>query len=140
VLAALELDGRLPTPILSPIAENGRTPALAPATAAYVRSILPQTGEQIIGLPGLASPEETGRPEWLSWFVGLAPAAAASPDGRPGMLPLDPGEASPPPSPPPQRERPEARYAVVAVVVTNGPDEDLAFRIASAPLRVVLER
>jgi hypothetical protein len=137
VLAALELDGRLPTPILSPIADNGRTPALAPATAAYVRSILPQAGEQIIGLQGLASPEETGRPEWLSWFVGLAPAAAASSEAGAEMLPFDPAEASPPPSPSPQPERSRARYVVVAVVVTDGPDEELAFRIASAPLRVV---
>jgi hypothetical protein len=101
---------------------------------------LPQVDAQIIGLTGLASPEETGQ-AWLSWFVGLAPAKAAPvSEGTPAMLPLDPSQAQVPagPTPTPPVEQAKARYVIVSVVVTGEPDGEAALRVSRAPLRVIL--
>jgi hypothetical protein len=150
VTAALELAGRLPNPTLS-LTSNSVSPASAvsqaqqamkPTTAGFVRSLLPpiDSRRQIIGLTGQATPEETGQ-AWLSWFVGLAPAETGSiPADGPAMLPLDPGQAPPAPTPTPRMEWEKARYVVVTVVVTNGPDREAALRVARAPLNVLLEQ
>ncbi len=149
VAAALELEGRLPNPTLSlnfesilPASGGNRTQAMSPATASFVRSMLPQVDShaQIIGLTGQTTPEETGQ-AWLSWFVGLAPAEVSpiSADG-PAMLPLDPSQAPVAPTPTPQIERDKARYVVVAVVVTAKPDVEAALQVARAPLNVLLEQ
>jgi cell division protein FtsI/penicillin-binding protein 2 len=142
VVAALELEGYLPAPILSLASEGDQTPVISPDTARNIRSLLPQVDAQIIGLTGLASPEETGQ-AWLSWFVGLAPAEAAPvSEGIPAMLPLDPTQAQaqapagPAPTPPVEQAR--ARYVVVSVVVTGEPDGEAALRVSRAPLKVIL--
>lgn len=113
-------------------------PAFSPETARQVRRLLPQIDEQTVGLTGLASPQETGQ-QWLSWFVGLAPAMAAPlPQSVPQILPFDPTTAGPAPTPAPPLELAPARYAVVAVVVTDQPDEGLARRVAGGPLNALL--
>ena len=101
---------------------------------------MPQVDAQIIGLTGLASPEETGQ-AWLSWFVGLAPAEATPvSEGMSAMLPLDPSQAQAPagPTPIPPVEQAKARYVIVSVVVTGAPDDEAALRVSRAPLRVIL--
>jgi hypothetical protein len=146
VAAALELGGRLPDPLLSQNVEPRHERVIQPTTAEAIRSLLPQVDAQMIGLPAQASPEETGQ-TWLSWFVGLAPAAASpqptgpSPALTEDGLIFDPTRiATVTPSPtravtaPPSR----ARYVVVAVVVTETPDRGLALRVARAPLKVLL--
>ncbi len=140
VMAALELEGRLPQPILSAITEPAQTEAIGPDTARSVRSMLPQLDEEIIGLTGQATPEETGR-AWLSWFVGLAPAETRPAIESAGqMLPLDPSLAPAAPTPTPQVEkRAAARYVIAAVVVTTGPQDSPALQIARAPLNVILK-
>lgn len=158
VVAALELGGQLPRPTLSLEAASAtpeRTQAIGPDTAHYLRSLLPQADAQIIGLIGQATPKETGQ-RWLSWFVGLAPAkavqaeatlkgAGAEPKAPYGQaeaeLVLNPSQIIPTtPTPAPSAEHPAARYAVVAVVVTDKADSNAALRIARAPVRVILER
>lgn len=145
VLGALELEGDLPQPVLSPIDAAAPGHAFGPGTARSVRALLPQVDPQIIGLVGQATPQETGQRS-LSWFVGLAPATASPPAGQPSAalseegLIFDPTQIAPPmpaatPSPPPVR----ARYAVVAVVVTDVPQDDPALRVAKAPLKVLLD-
>jgi peptidoglycan glycosyltransferase len=146
LMAALELPGQLPTPTLwlgVAQAEPARTQAIGPDTAAYVRSILPQAGEDMIGFAGQATPQETGQ-RWLSWFVGLAPTIAvqselalSSSEMAETELILDPSQIiAPTPTTPPQR--PPARFAVVAVVVTDQGDREAALRLAKAPLQVIL--
>jgi hypothetical protein len=137
--AALALDGYMPKPILSLTSDQKQTRLFGPDTARYVRAILPQVDGTTVGLTGQASPEETGQ-AWLSWFVGLAPADVQKRPASAEMLPLDPALAPPAPTPsaPGQSSRP-ARYVVVAVVVTDQLATDQAFRIARAPLRVILE-
>jgi hypothetical protein len=84
MMAALELEGRLPKPTLSleaALATPERTQSISPATARFVRSLLPQADEQIIGFSGQATPKETGQ-RWLSWFAGLAPAEAVETEIR----------------------------------------------------------
>ncbi|MEW5958761.1 MAG: FtsW/RodA/SpoVE family cell cycle protein [Chloroflexota bacterium] len=137
LVAALESDGRLPAPILSPMADSRPSQAISPDTARRIRSVLPQIEPQLIGLMGQATPAETGRPTWLSWFVGLTPATTSPPAAAPSLLPFDPAQAPPAPAPTPDTEQPPARYVLVAVVVTEGPERDTAFRVASAPLRVI---
>jgi cytochrome P450 len=147
VIAALELEGRLPTPMLSLVtvsAEPKQTQAIGPDTAHIIRSILPQVDEQLVGFEGQATPKETGQ-RWLSWFVGLAPAEAVEVEanlhpgaGAEAELILDPSQITPTPTPTVQAERVPARYAVVAVVVTDAPDRNPALRIARAPLKVIL--
>ena len=139
VMAALELEGHFPAPVLSPITESRRTQAMGPDTARYVRSLLPQVTPQLIGLAGQATPEDTGQ-AWLSWFVGLAPATASPKETPAEMLPFDPSTAPAAPIPTPEIERQKARYVVVAVVATTTPDQNLAFRVANAPLRVILDQ
>jgi len=142
VAAALELEGRLPNPTLSPASGSSQMQAIRPGTANFVRSMLPQVDPQakIIGMTGQATPEETGQ-MWLSWFVGLAPTevGSISTDG-PEMLPLDPSQAPAAPSPTPHIERDKARYVVVAVVVTAESDIEAALRVAKAALNVILEK
>jgi peptidoglycan glycosyltransferase len=151
VVAGVERAGNLPTPILSPRTPPSQARGFRPDTARQVRAWFESFGETngggLVGWAGLASPEETGQ-RWLSWFVGLAPAA---PSPRPGSefasvdrseegLIFDPGQIkaveptftpAPPLSP--------ARYVVVVVVVTEEPDERAAIRIARAPLRSLAE-
>jgi cell division protein FtsW (lipid II flippase) len=136
VIAAAELEGRLPAPILSRQAAGAgtQTPGVSPATALYVRSVLPQVAPQVVGLSGQATPKDTGR-EALSWFVGLAPAEAyPSPPPTPvAPLPLDPNIDLPTP-PPAQRVGARARYAIVVVVATHTPHTNPALGIARAAL------
>ena len=114
--------------------------AMRPNTAAYVRSLLPQIDEHIVGLTGQATPQETGRPTWLSWFVGLAPAEASPFGSTASMLPFDPAQAGPAPTATPQVEREQARYVVVAVVVTDEPNDDLAIGVTKSSSRIILGR
>lgn len=130
VVAALELEGQLPQPTLSleaSVAAPERTQAIGPDTARYVRSLLPQAGEHIVGFTGQATPKETDQ-RWLSWFVGLAPAEAVEAKAEAALkgaaaqaeLVLDPAQIVPAtPTLSAQVEHSPARYAVVAVVVTN---------------------
>jgi len=144
VMAGLALDGQLPAPILARADESNTIQAFRVETAQAVRSRLPQISEQVIGLEGQASPQETGQ-RWLSWFVGLAPAQAATPPEQSSValsdqgLILDPTKiATPGPTPAPAATIEKARYAVVAVVVTDTPQENPALRVASAPLKVLI--
>jgi cell division protein FtsW (lipid II flippase) len=149
VIAALELAGRLPTPTLAK-AETETAPqytqAFGPDTARLIRSLFPQIDEQLIGFIGAATPKETGQ-RWLSWFAGLAPAEAVeaaatlkgvNPQAESELI-LDPSQIAPAPPPISQAEWIPARYAVVAVVVTDSPEDRPALRLARAPLRVILQ-
>ncbi len=139
VLAMLELDGRLPDPILSTTMPGEQSQAISPDTAHNVRAMLPQVDEQIVGLVGQATPDDTGQSS-LSWFVGLAPAEATSEeDSVSSILPLDPSKAPPPPTPTPRLEPKQGHYAVVAVVVTDELGSGSAFRVAKVTLRVILD-
>ncbi len=142
VIAALELEGQLPTPLLAK-PEAGTppqpVPSFRPATAAYVRNLLPQVDRQIVGFQGAATPLETGQRS-LSWVVGLAPTEAVKAEAKTeAELVLDPTKIASPTSMA-RPERPVARYVVVAVVVTAEPDNAAALRIARAPLKVLLNR
>lgn len=151
IMAGLENGGYLPNPILSFSSEPSQNYGFQAGTARAVRSRLPQIEhaqleEQIIGLTGQASPQETGQRS-LSWFVGLAPTTAsppaeidaASPALSADDLILDPSKIkAAPPTPTLDAPRAKARYVVTAVVVTDAPEEAPAFRIALAPLRVLL--
>jgi hypothetical protein len=146
VVGGLEREGSLPQPILSLASDSGQTLAVRPDTARAVRRLLPQVDEHIVGLSGQATPEETGQAS-LSWFVGLAPANAVETEIRPSAalsaegLVLDPNEidaARPTSTPAMVSDR--ARYAVVAVVVTDTPQDVPAVPIALAPLKVLLEQ
>jgi hypothetical protein len=147
VVGGLEREGSLPQPILSLASDSAQMQAIRPDTARAVRRLLPQVDEHIVGLSGQATPEETGQAS-LSWFVGLAPANAVETEMRPSAalsaegLVLDPTEidlARPTPTPAMASDR--ARYAVVAVVVTDVPHQgNLAVPIALAPLKVLLEQ
>ncbi|MEM7344575.1 MAG: FtsW/RodA/SpoVE family cell cycle protein [Chloroflexota bacterium] len=143
MVASLETEGQLPTPILSLITESSQTPGIKPETAEQVRSFLTAIDEQTIGLTGVATPEETGQ-QFLSWFVGLAPTLPSAPFERQGAdeIRFDPDEMEALATPTvTNADRPApARYIVVAVVVTEQPDPDQAYRIGRAPLQVVLER
>lgn len=145
VIAALELAGHLPEPVLAVNSQPKQLRAFRSDTARSVRNWLPQVDQQTIGLWGEATPEETGQ-AWLSWFVGLAPATASQtlPDPsttRPKQeLILDPTKIkTPTPQPMPKASLNRAGYAVVAVVVTNMPGDKAATTIAKASLRVLLE-
>jgi hypothetical protein len=145
VMAALELDGQLPNPTLS-LEEASTTPeraqTLGSDTAHFLRSLLRQADQRLIGFAGQATPQETGQ-RWLSWFVGLAPAEVngVEIEADTAELVLDPSQiASPTSTPVVQFEQTPARYAVVAVVVTDEAASDAALRIARAPIRVILER
>lgn len=146
VVAALELDGRLPDPVLSSTTEGRQIQAFSPDTAGHARVLLSQVDPKIIGFSGYATPEDTGQRS-LNWFVGLAPSTASSEVSvlvpRKQNLVLDPSKltpASPRPSPTVQLDQERGRYVVVAVVVTDEPDDDLAFRIASPSLKTILEQ
>ncbi|MBE7552291.1 MAG: FtsW/RodA/SpoVE family cell cycle protein [Anaerolineales bacterium] len=148
VMAALELEGRLPAPTLAVVeAEMAprRTQAFGPDTARYVHSLLPQVTEEMVGFAGQATPKETGqRP--LSWFVGLAPGEAIKAEHTlkgadaqaPPELILDPTQIAHATPAPPETWTP-AQYVVVAVVVTDAPEGEPALRLARAPLRVILQ-
>jgi hypothetical protein len=146
IIAALELEGGLLDPILSVSEQQSIVqPAIRPDTARRVRGLLTQVDEQLIGLSGLATPQETGKNS-LSWFVGLAPTVASAPvltGTVPGELILDPAKipaATSTPSRPATSLQDRARYVVVAVVViADESEKNLAFRIARAPLQVLLE-
>jgi cell division protein FtsW (lipid II flippase) len=140
VVAALERGGALPQATLRVSAQSvdGEQISFGPETARKVRQLLPPVEAQIIGLTGLASPQETGQ-QWLSWFVGLAPAQGAlHAKAMPEILPFNPAEAGPAPTLAPPVEFTPARYAVVVVIVTDTPDETLALRAARGPLGVLL--
>lgn len=142
VMAALELAGRLPAPTLA-AAEAGLSPrstqAFTPDTARYIRSLLPQVDEQIVGFAGQATPKETGQRS-LSWFVGLAPAQAVEVETNGGKaeLILDPNKIAPA-TPAAQEAWTPAKYVVVAVVVTDTPQDNPAFQLARAPVDVLLK-
>jgi hypothetical protein len=141
VIAALELEGRLPAPILAK--DTGETlpqftQAFGPDTARYIRSFLPQVDQQIVGFVGAATPKETGQRS-LSWFVGLTPAEAIEALApAEAELILDPSQISTP-TPTVQVEQVPARYVVVAVVITDAPENHPALQIARAPLHVLLK-
>ena len=110
-----------------------------------MRALLPQIDAGIIGLSGQATPEETGQAS-LSWFVGLAPATASSIDQQSSAaltdqgLILDPAQIEPSTSTPaaaPSTEK--ARYAVVAVVVTDSPEDNPALQIGEATVGVLVD-
>ncbi len=142
VLAALELAGQLPIPTLSlevAAAPPPQTPALRPETARYIRALLPQVAPNMIGMVGEATPQETGQ-RWLSWVVGLAPAQAAPNQARPqAELVLDPSQIAAP-TPAPQAKHVPARYAVVAVVVTETSDPAAALHVVEPSLQVMLQQ
>lgn len=148
VMAALELEGRLPTPTLAAVEAEvapQQTQAFGPDTARYIRSLLPQVADEMVGLVGQATPKETGQRS-LSWFVGLASAEAIK--AEPALkganaqaeseLILDPAQIARPTPTAPLAWTP-ARYVVVAVVVTNNPEDNSALRLARAPLQVLLK-
>ncbi|MBE7473628.1 MAG: FtsW/RodA/SpoVE family cell cycle protein [Anaerolineales bacterium] len=142
VIAALELEGRLPTPLLAKT-EASATPSLTqsfrPDTADYVRALLPQVDPQIVGFQGVATPLETGQRS-LSWLVGLAPAQAVQAEAETETeLILDPTQIATP-TPALLPEWLPARYVVVAVVVTDAPTDNPALGIARAPLKVLLRQ
>lgn len=142
VMAALELEGRLPTPLLAKTeasATPSQTQSFRPDTAGYVRALLPQVDPHMVGFQGVATPLETGQRS-LSWLVGLAPAEAVQAEAKAeAELVLDPTQiVSPPLST--GVERPAARYVVAAVVVTAEPDNDAAIGVARAPLKVLLRQ
>jgi cell division protein FtsW (lipid II flippase) len=153
VIAGLENEGYLPNPILSFSSEPSQSYGFRADTAQAVRSWLPQIEQpqiedQIIGLTGQASPKETGQRS-LSWFVGLAPTTAvpvaefdfSSPALSDDDLILDPSKIEAiPPTPTLEAAPNKARYVAIAVVVTDTPEDTPAFRIAMAPLRVLLGR
>lgn len=137
VIAALELEGRLPNPILS-LPERAKIRAISPATARRVRALLTQVDEHIIGFSGQATPEDTGQAS-LSWFVGLAPTQAAEvPAATPGELILDPAQIEPAPTPTAQIGYEPARYAVVVVAAMDEAEPVPAFRIAKETLKPIL--
>ncbi len=137
VIAALELAGQLPEPYLglSTLENRNRTPSFRPETAYLARTMFSQVNEQLIGLAGQATPQETGRDTSLSWFVGLAPTTVIP--NTPGTtinppLTLDPTKIKSTDAPTASVAPPStARYAIVVVVVTNEP--------ASAPARHLAE-
>ncbi|MFN8457597.1 MAG: FtsW/RodA/SpoVE family cell cycle protein [Anaerolineae bacterium] len=148
LVAALDLAGQLPTPTLSlevAAAPPPQTPSLRPGTASYIHSLLPQIAGNTIGWVGEATPQETGQ-RWLSWVVGLAPAEAEQAKAEPkapygqaeAELILDPSQI-PSPTPAPQVKHAPARYAVVAVVVTETSNPEAALRLAEGPIRILLE-
>lgn len=137
--AALELNGRLPEPVLSLLPEPRREQAVNPNTARFVRGLLPQLNGQMVGMAGQATPEETGQ-AWLSWCVALAPAQAIPRPETAPLLPLNPALARPAPTPAASGNFEPARYVVAAVVVTGLPGDDIALRVASAPLKTLLEK
>jgi hypothetical protein len=140
VAAALELGGNLPTPILSLTSDAETTPSFSPEVADKARILFSPMDNRIIGLRGQSTPEETGQAS-LSWFVGLAPTTPS----RMGSgnvsdeLILDPTQIEHA-SPPLAERRPDpARYVIVAVVVTDETNSDIAFEIAKQPLKIILE-
>lgn len=144
VVAALELDGRLIDPILSPATEGGSHQVLDPDVSRRVRGLLRQMDAQLIGLEGQATPEDTGKGS-LSWFAGLAPAQT-SPASWPAeaserTLIFDPTKITPTPSPTPlpAASDSQARYVVVAVVVTEDVTGSPAFRVAKAAVQTLLD-
>jgi hypothetical protein len=147
VIAALELGGQLPEPVLVLTGDTEQTHAFRSDTAQKVRAFLPQVDEQIIGLSGTATPEETGQAS-LSWFVGLAPTQAttieqaASSAFSDGKLIFDPSKIDAPPdeeTPVPAAVE-KARYAVVAVVVTDTPEKNgSAFQAAKSSLKTLIQ-
>ena len=140
LMAGLELEGRLPDPILSPITESTQTQAFSPATAHKVRALLPQVQEHVVGFSGRATPEDTGRQSSLSWFVGLAPTQTSPPpEDASSLLPFDPSLATPSPKPEVLAKPDQARYAVVVVVVTDDLESNPAFRVAQAPLKLLID-
>ena len=147
LMAALELAGQLPTPILS--LNQAGTPlkqAIRPDTSQAGRSLLTQVDEQMIGMTGLATPQETGK-GYLSWFVGLAPTSA-SPEtlsrAQPAILNFDPTKITPTPPSTATTDvvQPDkARYVVVVVaVIADETERNVAFRIARAPIQTILEQ
>jgi hypothetical protein len=142
VVAALENGGDLPQPILSLITQGTPLSVVSVATARRTRPLLTQVDEQIIGLSGQATPEDTGQAS-LSWFVGLAPTTAIEFSPVPqGELILDPTKIEVEPTPGRQEVIPitqtPARYVVVAVVVTDKPDGEEAFQAAIVSLKTIL--
>jgi hypothetical protein len=145
IVAALAQNGQLPKPILALSSVPEQTQGFRSGTAQAVRRQLPQVAEELVGWASQASPEETGR-QSLSWFVGLAPASTQSnspPSASAALseegLILDPTQIEAvTPTPAPATTAQTARYAVVAVVVTDQPAEEPALRLARAPLNVLL--
>lgn len=144
VIAALENDGQLPQPRLSQLTIPTTASAFSPRTAQRVRAWLPQVQAQLIGLPGEATPQETGQSTYLSWFVGLAPTTASPSQMVNNQQPLifDPSKitATPSPTPTVATDRPSAEYAIVVVVVTPRPATELATHIAETTLAAILTK
>jgi len=146
VMAALEQDGHLPEPRLSDLTTASSQSAFKPETAQFVRATLPQITPQLIGLAGLATPEETGRPEYLSWFVGLAPTIStinelSTPQSTPELI-FDPSLITPTPVPAFTTTLPEtaqAQYAIVVVIVTPQINQSLAQSVAEMVIDTLLE-
>ncbi|MDM8529415.1 FtsW/RodA/SpoVE family cell cycle protein [Anaerolineales bacterium HSG24] len=123
-IAALEQDGRLPEPRLSEQTSISLQQVMKPQTAQAVRAMFPQIDEQLIGLTGQASPDETGQSSHVSWFVGLGPTTASpvSESASPPDLIFDPNKIKPTPQAstfnPPEQPAP-AQYAIVIVFVSE---------------------
>ncbi len=156
VIAGLELDGYFPNPTLLLAGQTSGRQAIRPDSALAGRALLSQVDEQVIGFSGEATPKETGQQTSLNWFVGLAPATllplaepAASDSAAisdKGLI-LDPTRIKALPATPSQNpdaalENPapetQNRYAVVAVVVTDAPDQQPALRIVNLVLNILL--
>ncbi len=139
VMAALELEGRLPEPHLLTQIESKPSQAFHPNSATFARTMFSQINQQLIGFVGQATPQETGQPTSLSWFVGLAPTTSSqiiTPTHEP--LTLDPTKiksAVPIDSISTTRK---ARYAIVVVVVTAQPETAPARRIAEAVMGTLM--
>ena len=146
VVAALELDGQLPTPMLALDAEPEFIPSFRPSTADLTRPWLSQVDEGLIGFSGQASPEETGQ-QSLSWFIGLAPTTVTEPIIEPTSVALtesglifDPTQIEQvTPTPIVETQVDRAKYVVVAVVVTETPEANPALSIARASLGALME-
>ncbi|MBN1220447.1 MAG: FtsW/RodA/SpoVE family cell cycle protein [Anaerolineae bacterium] len=145
-LAALEREGYLPEPVLSQTMRGEQTLAkqalaISPEAARRARALLLPVNEQIIGLNGQATPEETGQAS-LSWFAGLAPTTAIelSQTATPEEMILDPSKIESPPTPLIQENPQAARYVVVVVVVTNKPEEAEALKVAKTVLQPILSK
>jgi hypothetical protein len=144
-VAALGGDGALPEPVLAQmdVGKHDPDPVIGPNTIRFIRPLLAQVDELLVGLAGEATPEETGQ-AWLSWFVGLAPAEAmpalAISELPPGELVLDPHQIPTSTPAAPAGMPAVAQYAVVVVLATDRPDGQAALEVARAALQPMLEQ
>jgi cell division protein FtsW (lipid II flippase) len=155
VMVMLARDGERVVPTLSLGQESVSVPTVRPETAGRVLSQLLQTDQDLIGLSGQATPEETGR-QSLNWYVGLAPIRLANVEtdvrlsaaiGDDGSLILDPTQIPFVESPVSAEGSPvdaaytgSAKFAIVTVVVTDSAEEEPARQIARTVIANLLER